>query len=63
MSLRNMGKYLESLKFFDKAIQLDPMHSVAINNKGVSLYLMNRHKEANDCFRKAFEINLEFGIS
>jgi len=56
MSLRNMGKYLESLKFFDKAIQLDPMHSV-------SLYLMNRHKEANDCFRKAFEINLEFGIS
>ena len=55
-----MNNFLEAVKCFDKAIELDTKFIDAINNKGNCLYLLGNHEKAIECFRKIFEYNPNF---
>lgn len=49
----------ESIKMFDKALEIDPQFAKAYYNKGVVLKMLERHEEALKMFDKASEINPE----
>jgi len=48
-----MGRYEESSRCCDKAIEIDPKW----NNKGISLYNLKRYEEAVACYDKVIEID------
>jgi uncharacterized surface protein with fasciclin (FAS1) repeats len=53
IALREMGKYNESLKAVEKAIEKDPRLSEAWYEKGLILEILGRKKEAEAAFAKA----------
>lgn len=55
-ALLGQGKYDESLKFLDKAIELDHELAAAWYNKGVGLSRLGRTAEADVAFAKAREL-------
>ncbi|MFN3527557.1 MAG: tetratricopeptide repeat protein [Candidatus Altarchaeaceae archaeon] len=57
LELKNLKKFEEAIKCYDKAIELDPNYLEARNNKGVVLSLMEKFEEAIKCYDKALEIN------
>jgi tetratricopeptide (TPR) repeat protein len=57
VSLNSLGRLDESIRFFDKAIEINPRYAEAWNNKGISLHRLGRFDEAIRCYDKAIEIN------
>jgi Flp pilus assembly protein TadD len=50
------GKYNDTIKAFDKAIEIEPQYALAWYNKGVALKLLDRTTEADAAFAKAKEL-------
>ena len=46
----------EAIRCFDKVIEIDPRHTGVWNNKGVSLYSLNRFDEAIKYCERSLEI-------
>ena len=58
-SFVNAG-YADAAALYEKAIELNPAHSEAMNNLGASLIELNRQEEAEQCFRQAIAVNPNF---
>jgi tetratricopeptide (TPR) repeat protein len=58
-----MGRYLEAIECYNKAIELRSRYAEAMNNKGTSLYHMGRYEEAIDCYTKAIEFDPDFALA
>jgi len=58
-SLHELGKYVDALEFFDKALELNPRIALAWLNKGGSLYRLGRHDEAIECCNRALNVDPE----
>ena len=54
--LFDLKKYEESIQFCDKAIKIDSENSEVLVCKGNSLKSLGRDEEAQQCFRKAEEL-------
>jgi len=52
--------YSTAVNCYEKAIELDPMHDNAWNNKGSSLHRLGRYEKALSCFDKAIEIDADY---
>ena len=50
-------RYLESILYFDAALNIDPNYLEAWLNKGLALDALKRYQEALSCFNNALEIN------
>ena len=53
---KNLGKYEEAIKDYDKAIELDPDYSDAYNNRGLAKYYLDKYGEAIKDFNKVIEL-------
>ena len=51
-----LGQCNESLKCYDKMIEMNPCSSVGLQLKGATLTMQNSHEKAAECFAKAVEI-------
>ena len=52
-----LNRFEESLKSYNKAIELNPYQSESYNNKGLALKYLNRIEESNKAFEKAMELD------
>lgn len=57
VSLRELGRYEESLDYCDYALELNPHYELAWDNKALTLYVLRRYEEALACHDRAVEIN------
>jgi tetratricopeptide (TPR) repeat protein len=57
VELYNLGKYHEAIKWYDKALAINPKYVSALNNKGSALYNLGKYHEAIKCYDKALAIN------
>ena len=55
--LLHLNNLAEALKYFDKAINLNPCNEKAYMGKGRTMNLMGQHNEAIRCFNKAIRLN------
>ncbi|MCL5036112.1 MAG: tetratricopeptide repeat protein [Chloroflexi bacterium] len=55
--------YEESLRYYDKAIEINSKLAMAWNNKGASLGKMGKFGKAIECFDKAISINPEYAVA
>ena len=59
--IENKNKYnkliKETIKYYDKAIKLNPNYSMAYNNRGISKAKLNMYEEAIKDYNKAIELN------
>jgi tetratricopeptide (TPR) repeat protein len=62
IALFELGKYEESLIYFDKAISVQPGDLSALYNKGFALRNLGRYEKAISYFDKAIEINPNLAI-
>ena len=64
LCLRSLGKFEESIKYFDKAIEYytDDNPGVIISEKATSLKNLKRFDEALECFDKAIELRPDLDI-
>ncbi len=51
------GNNEDAIIAYEKAIELNPAHTSAWNNKGIILFRLKRYDEAISCYDKAIEIN------
>ena len=56
-TLSRSGNYDESIKAYDKAIEINPQNSIAWDGKGDALLNSKKYEEAIKAFDKALEIN------
>jgi hypothetical protein len=56
-ALAKLGKYNESIVFFDKALAINPNNTAALNNKGLALAKLGKYNESIVFFDKALAIN------
>jgi len=56
IALRELGRYEEALKAFDKAIKLQPKYPEAWHNKAVILGKLGLHEEASKAHDKAINL-------
>ncbi len=56
-SIRNLGKYNEAIKAYDKALEIDPRYYAAWRGKGKALYSLGKFDEAIKAYDKAIETN------
>jgi tetratricopeptide (TPR) repeat protein len=47
----------ECFTYYQKALELDPIHSFALNNVGYELTVKGKYEEAIECLDKAIEVN------
>ena len=59
----NLKKHEESLKYFDKAIELEAGYYEAYFNKGQELFCNNKYDEAIQFYNKALEIKPDFKMA
>lgn len=52
-----LGRYADAIKFYDKALEIDPKFLCAWVNKGMALSRLGRYQEAISAFDQAIEIN------
>ncbi|MGC2427420.1 MAG: tetratricopeptide repeat protein [Nitrososphaeraceae archaeon] len=45
LALDNLGKLEEAIRCYDKALEIDPTHAIAQNNKIYFLNLLNKQKK------------------
>jgi heparosan-N-sulfate-glucuronate 5-epimerase len=57
LALAKLGKYNESIVFFDKALAINPNNTAALNNKGLALAKLGKYNESIVFFDKALAIN------
>jgi tetratricopeptide (TPR) repeat protein len=57
LGLANLGKYDEAIKYFDRALDIDPNNIGALTNKGASLIYLGRPQEASSYFDRALDID------
>ncbi|MEQ8187231.1 MAG: tetratricopeptide repeat protein [Candidatus Eremiobacterota bacterium] len=55
----NQGKYEEAIKYYDKALDIEPEHVKTWHNKGVLLKKLGKNTEAIECYDKVLEIDPE----
>jgi tetratricopeptide (TPR) repeat protein len=55
-SLFREGKFQESIVFYDKILNINPLNIAALNDKGDSLSRMNQHHAAIECFDCAIDL-------
>ena len=53
------GNYEKAVQCYDLALQINPKHAGAWNNKGVALVKLGRYDEAIQCCDRALEFNLK----
>ena len=70
VALIRLGKYDEGLNCYNKALEINPEYTRALNNKvlawnskGVALGKMEKHEEKLKCYNKALEINPNYALS
>ncbi|SHO45684.1 hypothetical protein NSIN_20741 [Nitrosotalea sinensis] len=51
------GNYDDALLAYDKALEIDPRHVSAWNNKGIVLSRLKRYEEAISCYDMAIELD------
>ena len=49
---REQEKYAEAVSYYDRALKYDRTMTGAMNNKGLALSCLGKHREAFDCFRR-----------
>lgn len=54
------GNNEDALIEYDKALEIDPKHVSAWNNKGIVLSRLKRFEEAISCYDKAIELSPEY---
>jgi tetratricopeptide (TPR) repeat protein len=57
VSFAVIGDYDESIAYFDKALEIDPDNTAALNNKGLALAKLGEYDESIAYFDKALEID------
>ena len=62
-SLAALGKYEESLAYYDKVLDIHPQNGIAHVIKGRSLAQIGRYEEALACYDKALELDPENGYA
>lgn len=60
MYYENLGRHIEAIIAFDKALKINPKFTEAWHGKGAALYKLGRFDSAMECFDKALEINPNF---
>ncbi len=55
--IRRMGKYQDITKPYEKAFEINPNDTIALNNKGTQLAEFIEYKEAIKCFDKILKID------
>lgn len=58
--MAKQGNNEDALIAYEKALELDPNHVSAWNNKGIVLARMKRFEEAITCYDRAIEINPQY---
>ncbi len=53
VALDKLGKHEDAIKYFDKAIEIDPKFSNAWLNKGVALDKLGKDEEARESYEKS----------
>jgi len=56
-SLLNKNRYSESIKYFDKAIELDTDYNEPLLKKGIALSFFGNYDEALECYDKILKID------
>ncbi|MFB3766387.1 MAG: tetratricopeptide repeat protein [Methanotrichaceae archaeon] len=54
--LSQIGKLNDAIKYFEKAIELNPLNAEAWTNKGTALKAIGQNIEADAAFAKAKEL-------
>ena len=57
LDLYNQGEYQEAIKWYDKALEIDPNYVYALNNKGLALNFLYEYKEAIKYLKRALAID------
>ena len=57
LALAKLGKYNESIVFFNKALAINPNDFTALNNKGLALAKLGMYNESIALYDKALAIN------
>ena len=57
MILSDQGNYSEAIKYFDKALSINPNYTYALDAKGVILSTQGHYSEAIKYFDKALAVN------
>ena len=60
MGLAHLGKYNESIKFYDKAIEEEPKNSNFWNAKGWALFHLRNYSEAIRAYDNATKLDPKF---
>ncbi len=60
IDLYNSEKFVDAMGFFEKVLEMDPNHLLALVSKGKTLLKLEKYRDALVCFRKALEIDPEF---
>ena len=55
--------FVQSIKFFEKAIEINPNISETYNNLGNVLKELGKHEEAKDCFLKSIKLLISINRS
>lgn len=53
--LAELGRHVEAIDCLNRALELNPMHTAALHNKGRSLRAIGKPDEAAECFRQAID--------
>ena len=57
LALSNLGKFNESIEYYDKALAISPNDVYALNNKGFTLYNLGQYEEAIRYYDKILAID------
>lgn len=58
ISLANLGNYKETIKSYDKALELSPDDAQTIFEKAISLNNLGKHKDSERLVKKARDMGL-----
>ena len=61
MALYGLRKYEETIKYYDRAIEISPNFVDALDWKGNAFYSLGKYDEAIKCYDQAIEIDPNFG--
>ena len=56
MLYHNSGNYTKAIRYFKKALEVDPKNVWAWSNLGNDLYIIGKNQEAKKCLERALEI-------
>jgi tetratricopeptide (TPR) repeat protein len=62
-NLLSMGRYSESLDYFNKSIELDAKEPIFWYNKGASLGFLGRYNESLECIDEAIKLDTSYPMA